>query len=182
MSLNKRLRTAVGNYLFLKKVKQVHRQQKVVNFEDAKIIGLLYDATDEHNYETVRNYVKKIRESRKEVKTLGYIDLKELPENKFAKLGFDFFTKKNLNWSMIPNYPIVTNFTNEKFDILVNLCPENFFPLQYISAVSKAKFKVGKYEPKNIACYDMMLNVNGTISLKNFIEQVDVFLKMVNKK
>ncbi len=179
MSLNRRIRQAVADYVFNKKIKALERTHKVVSMEDARNIGILYDATDEGNYEVVTQYLRFLRNKQKEVKTLGFVDKKELPQNKFAKLGIDFFTKKHLNWQLIPTHPLVNNFINENFDILINLSVDKCFPLQYISAVSKAKFRVGRYELGHTNYYDLMINIETDSTLKNFIEQIDHYLNLV---
>ncbi|MEO5571269.1 MAG: hypothetical protein ABIT08_00495 [Bacteroidia bacterium] len=146
------------------------REQKSVPFSEAKTIGILYDATNERDYELVKKFVKEIREQKKDVLALGYYNAKELPNMRYVKLGLDFFTKKSLNWHLKPNQAAISNFINAKFDILINLTIEKNFPLKYIFAKTKAKFKIGKYDKKNAAYYDMMIQTDENVSLGKFIE------------
>src|ERR1039457_2243173 len=107
---------ALANRKFQKEIRSFHRNRMVVSIKDAKKIGVLYNATESEDFEIVKTYVRKLLGDKKEVTSLGYVDKKELPSNQFAKLGLDFFTKKNLNWYLIPNSTLVTNFINEEFD------------------------------------------------------------------
>ncbi len=182
MSIRKKVRLAVADYVFAKKIKDFRHTHKMVSIEDAKKIGILYDATNEKNYEVVTQYLRFLRSKQKEVKTLGFVDKKQLPKNQFAKLGIDFFTKKHLDWKMIPKHPLVNNFINENFDILINLSIEKCFPLQYIAAVSKAKFRVGRYEMGYTNYYDLMINIESKSTLKNFIQQIDHYLNLIKPK
>src|SRR6185436_6813819 len=150
VSLSKKIRVKLGNLRFLNEVKSLKRKPEVVGFSEAKKIGLLYDATDQYSFEVVKAYVKNVRNQQKDILALGYVDKKELPQNQFAQFGIDFFTRKHLNWQMIPHTTIVKNFINEQFDILINLNNGKCFPLQYIAAVSHAKFRVGRFDKKNI--------------------------------
>lgn len=179
MGLRKSIRSKLGNYRFHQEIKKVKLKREVVGFEEAKKIGLLYDATEDHNYEVVKQYVKSIRSMQKEVLALGYVDKKVLPSNQFAQYGLDFFTRKNLNWQMIPGNPIVTNFINERFDILINLNSNKCFPLRYISAVSHARFRVGRFDKKDMLCYDLMIKVNGENGIKIFIEEAEKYLRQI---
>ncbi len=179
MGLRKNIRSKLGNYRFLQEIKKVKLKHEVVGFDEAKKIGLLYDATDDTNYEIVKQYVKTIRSQQKEVLALGYVDKKILPVNKFAQYGLDFFTRKNLNWQMIPSNPIVTNFINEKFDILINLNNNKCFPLLYISAVSHSRFRVGRFDKKDVSCYDLMIQVKGEQGIKVFIEEAENYLRQI---
>src|SRR5689334_3862564 len=138
MMIPEKIRAMFGNFRFRRELEksQIHRES--VGFAEAKKIGLLYDATNDDNFEIMKKYVKHVRGLQKEVFALGYVDAKELPQNKFAQYGIDFFTKKDLSWQMIPRNLAVTNFINEDFDIVVNLTNNDIFPLCYIAGVSKA--------------------------------------------
>jgi len=182
MNLSQRIKTQFANLRFKQDLQKVKQKREVVGFDEAKKIGLLYDATDNYNFDIVKQYVKTIRGQQKDILALGYVDRKQLPQNQFAQYGLDFFTRKNLNWQMIPNNPIVTNFINEKFDILVNLTSNKCFPLRYISAVSHARFRVGRFDRKNVFCYDMMINVKGEPGIKNVIEEVENYLRQIKTR
>lgn len=179
MSINKNIRSKIANYLFLREMQHHKRTHKSVPFTEAKKIGILYDSTNEREYEIVKKFVKDIRAQQKDVLALGYYDSKELPSTRFAKLGLDFFTKKSLNWYMKPHHPLINNFINADFDILINLNIEKSFPLKYISARTKAKFKIGKYDKKNAPYCDMMIQTEESISLGKFIEQVLHYLNLL---
>jgi len=107
---------------------------------------------------------------------LGFYDQKELPPMRFSKLGLDFFTRKDLNWYQKPNAPIVKNFVQREFDILIDLHMVNSIPFRYIVASSKANFKIGKYERLSTPFYDFMLSVSDETKFPQFLEQVNHYL------
>lgn len=179
MKLNKRLRQIIANYLFLREFRNHKRNFESVTFDEAKRIGILYEATSDANYETVKQFVKEIRAQQKDVLALGYVDYNELPNMRFAKLGLDFFTRKSVNWKLKPQHPSVSNFIDTDFDILINLNTEKCFPLKYISAVTRARFKVGRYDPRNLPFCDLMIEAGENIGLKDFINQVTYYLKLL---
>ena len=174
----RKLRSQLANYFFNREIRNHVRKPHTVPFEDVKTIGILYEATDEQNYELVKSYVKEIRDQKKDVLALGYIDQKELPNMRFAKLGLDFFTRKSLNWHLRPVHPMVTKFMNADFDILIFLNIDKSIPLKYIAASAKAKFKIGKYDRKNSRFCDFMIKTEEHIPLKQFIELVNQYLKV----
>ena len=157
------------------------QDHEAVGFDEAKKIGILYDATDASNFEIVKAYVKNVRSRQKDILALGYVDRKELPSNQFAQYGLDFFTRKHLNWQMIPQYTIVSNFMVEKFDILINLTSNSCFPLRYITALSHARFRVGPFDRKNMMCYDLMIDTKGEEGIKVFIEEVENYLRQIKR-
>ena len=170
---------AVGNMIFMTRLRLPQKRRQVVSFEQARKIGMLYDATLEGDYESVKNYVKTIRADHKEVVALGYVDGKDLSRNQFAQLGLDFFTRKDLNWNMIPHSLEVRNFINEPFDIHTNLNDSNCFPLNYISAMSKARFRIGRYSKTNLHHFDFLIEAGNSTSLQQFIKEADKYLRVI---
>ncbi len=179
MNLPGKIRAGIGHYLFKKRYRQNFRQPKVVSFQNARNIGILYDATDMETYEVVKNYVKDIRSYSKEVLALGFVDKPELHRDQFAKLGLDFFTRKNVNWHMIPSGMVVSNFINKPYDILINLSTAKCFPLHYISALSSASFKIGMFNRRNEPFYDLLLDIKDNRSLPQFITHVNHYLNII---
>jgi hypothetical protein len=180
MNLNKRIRIAIGRYLFKNKLKGIKRKSAVISLADARKIGILYNATNMKHYELVKQYVKDLRTRfQKDVLALGFVDKKELPPMQFAKLGLDFFTKTSLNWHMIPHHPIVNNFINSDFDILISLNTEKCFPLQYVAAFSKARFRIGIFDGTNTSSFDMMIDTGDDKSLKNLISHINHYLHKI---
>ncbi len=182
MMLNKAIRSRLGKIHFMKELKKVRHKREVVSFDEANKIGLLYDATDEKDFEAVKSYVKSIRTNfKKDILAMGFVDKKELPQAQFAQYGLDFFTKKDLNFKMIPVNPIVQNFIDAKFDILINLNSGKCFPLYYISAMSNARFRVGRYLRSAVDSYDMMVEIKGDPGIKTVIQEIEHFLKVIKK-
>ena len=183
MKLYGKVRSALGRYSFKKELKKINNVHETVGFDEAKKIGILYDATEESDYEVVKEYVKRIRaEYKKDILAMGFVEKKKLPHSQFAQYGFDFFCLKDLDFRMIPNDPIVTNFINERFDILIHLQIQPCFPLQYIASLSQARFRVGRYKKNHVASYDMMINMKGNPGIKQVIEETEHFLRKLNTK
>ncbi|MBS1765546.1 MAG: hypothetical protein JSS90_11325 [Bacteroidetes bacterium] len=182
MKLGRAIKQKAANYLFYRELQKHPHTPRTLSFNDARTIGILYDATIERNYETVKAYVKHLRDDfKKDVLALGYYDGKELPPMRFSKLGLDFFTQKNLNWHFKPSHPMVSKFVNVDFDYLICLNIERNIPLKYISAVTKAGFKIGRYEKSSQGLYDFMISVNGNVLLPQFIDLVNNYLKHIGK-
>ena len=179
MNLRKKFKNTVASYLLERELKDQHRDYRSVSFDEAQRIGILYDATNELDYEMIKRFVKETRAQQKEVLALGFYDRKDLPDTRFVKLGLDFFTRRSLNWHLKPRHPRITNFMNAGFDILINLNIEKCFPLKYISAHTRAKFKIGKYDKRNSRICDFMVKTNDDIPVGKLIEQFLHYLKQI---
>ncbi|MFM2206076.1 MAG: hypothetical protein RL213_51 [Bacteroidota bacterium] len=154
-----------------------------VGFSEARRIGILYDATDAADFEAVKDYIKRIRtDFRKDLLSLGFVDKKKLPKEQFPQYGMDLFTRKGIDFRMVPNDPIVHNFINERFDILINLHDGKLLPLRYVSAMSNARFRVGRYDKRSVDSYDMMVNLTGNPSVSQILEETEAFLRKLNNR
>ena len=108
----------------------------------AKRIGILFDATLPENVVSVNRYAELLKRENKEVTLLGYIDAKK----NFGQPAFNFISKKDVNWIFKPRDQKVMKFINEDFDVLVNAWFAEYYPLQFISTLSKAGLRVGAFE------------------------------------
>jgi hypothetical protein len=183
MILNKELRAWFGNNRFLREIKKLDRKREVISFDEASRIGILYDATDERDSETIKNYVKNIRTNfKKDIFAIGYVDRNMVTKNQFPQVGIDFFTRKDLNFSLRPVSAVVNNFINEEFDILINLTTQKYYPLIYISALSKARFRVSRFSSNYSGYFDMMIKLSGDPPIKTVIDEIEHFLRLIKKE
>ncbi|MBP8824648.1 MAG: hypothetical protein KBH07_13485 [Flavobacteriales bacterium] len=165
-------------------VREVRPDRKPVakNLAASVKVGLIYLVSDEAAHNQVRIYVKKLKEELglTKIMALGYCEAKVLPHHLHAKLNFDVFSLKDLNWYRIPHGNVVQNFMAEEFDILIDLTVHDLLPLQYILAKSKARFKVGRQSGTNAHFLDMMIDTAGADSLPQLIANLDRYLMMIN--
>jgi len=177
------IKTIIGNYLLKKELSKQHRHVEVTNLSTANKVGILYYAEDEATYKTVKEFVGSLREEEgiRKIKTIGYVDKKEVPEHFPLKLEFDYFSKKDLNWYQKPSCIPVDNFLQEDFDILIDLSVEEHYPLKYLLTHTKAKFKVGKQHQGKNAIFDMRIELEQVKSLRFLITQLKHYLNIINK-
>jgi hypothetical protein len=123
----------------------VRRNVVSCNIKDAESIGILFNATDQVSFEIVKEFVKNLTTKKNSIDVLGYVDSKQLIDHYLYRKGFDFFTRKQLNWYYKPETDNVKAFINKPFDILINLSLDEPYPILYILASSMAKFKAGLY-------------------------------------
>ncbi|MGZ4034493.1 MAG: DUF6913 domain-containing protein [Bacteroidia bacterium] len=179
----KRIKQSIANRSLKKEMLSLFRNRKPnrFSFEKIKTVGILFDATNSEDYEIVKRYVVYLREHLKKVKVIGFFSTKEIPALTYSKLEYDFFSTKEINWLGKPSSPVVQNFINEEYDLLIDLNIRDYFPLKYISALSKAAFKVGKFDENDTEIYDMMIDADNTKTIKYFLRQIDTYITMLNK-
>ncbi len=180
MEFFENIKRKVGFYL-LGKEDLPKRTPKVANLETAKTIGILYDATTVENYNAVKDFVKILKDQKKQVKTLGYVGLDIPKDFQQAKLDFDFFLKKDLNWYNMPGHHLVDNFCNDQFDILIDFTLTPLLPQLFVLTWSKAKCKVGRQDEQFAYLFDIMIDINKKPELKYLIQQVRHYLTLINQ-
>lgn len=181
MTILDTIKNKIGDYVFQKKFNALKRSVKTTNLKNAITIGIIYNASNEDTCNKVKAFVKVLKDDKKKVKALGYIDGKVLESYHLAKLEFDFFSPADLNWYGHQNSAVINNFTNEKFDILLDLNFDNCKPTYYIAALSKSTFKVGKLSPQNKLSHDFLIDISqSNSSVDFFIKQVQHYLQLMN--
>lgn len=174
------IKERIGQYLLRRKVKKIKRKRVICNLDLAQTVGIIFNANSQASYERASQFANFLMNNKEiQVFAIGYVDNKEMLKFFADKKGFKFFSKKNLNWFGKPQNPSVDFFIDKQFDILMDLSLQDFYPIQYITALSKAKLKVGRFvEDENY--YDFMLDIKKDRTLDNLINQIELYLSIVN--
>lgn len=180
MGLIENIKSTYAKRQIKSEAKNVSRRKIVSNIDDAKTVGIVFPFTDKEDFELLKKYVLYLREMKKKVKAIGYYKTKEEPNIQYSKVDYDFFSKKSHNWYGKPSDHLVTNFIEEEFDIMIDINPNEDSVITYIAAMSKAKFKVGRFD-ENDYIHDLMFEAPKEKGLKFFLRQVDTYLAMINK-
>lgn len=144
-------------------------------FSQAERIGILFNASDKSEYPIVNRYIKQLIDKGIRVSALGYFEDKlEHPD-----FSFNYFNKKNVSLTFQPKGEMIDNFINTRFDILFNLYLEDNLMLSYISALSKANMRIGKYND-NTDYYDLMIDIPMGNGLQYFIDETEKILESIN--
>ncbi|MFC2101376.1 DUF6913 domain-containing protein [Bacteroidota bacterium] len=174
-------RNNFGNYLLRKQLRTVYRNRSMVNLAHAKRIGILYSLISPSDYKDVESFVMLLQKEHKEVKALGYVQDKEMVSQFLPKLSYDFFSQQELNWYHKPMNTRVNDFISTEYDLLIDLTREDDLPLKFIAGLSRARCKVGKFSEKNNSYYDLMIKADPSISVSEFIKQIQHYLTIIQQ-
>jgi hypothetical protein len=179
MSAIKNIQEKVGRFLMNKESKRLKRKVKAFSIEKASTIGVIYNATNRNDAETVKKFIQYLKEERKDVLSLGFIDSKDSSDLVKPHLNYSYFDKRNLSKSFIPKGGDIENFINKPFSILIDLNTEHCFPIEYISTLSNAKFKVGAKGFYHDKVCDLIIDIEENRQLNFYIIQIKHYLKMI---
>lgn len=175
-----RIRLFIGKYYFHKEASKFETSRKMTNLNDARRIGILYTLNEVPDYEAVSEFVSELQHDQKEVKALGFVRNKNLISRFLPKLSYDFFSKKDITWFCKPIHQQVKDFIEKEFDILIDLSVHDSFPLKYISGLSRALCRVGKFSEENVEYYDLMIEIKSNITLNEYLGYIKHYLTIIN--
>ncbi len=182
MSAIKKIKEKYRKFFFRRELKKITRHKKVINYFDAKNIGIIYDASIEENYLLITSFTKELQQEGKKVNTLGYIRQKKKPEYSFPKLIFGFFSSEDFKWNYKYKSNYVKEFVESEFDILIDFSPDDIFLAKYVAGLSKACYKVGTYSEDYYNIYDLLIEVSKSCTLEELMEHSVHYLKTINSQ
>jgi hypothetical protein len=181
MELFREIRLKIGNSILSKKTGKVKRKVYYSNISRIKNIGIIWDASKPEDFVNLSEFHQSMNDRNINVSILGYYPGKELPDKYTALRYLSCIRRKEISFFYIPVSEESDSFTNTMFDILIDINFEKLFPLSYISALSKASFKVGLFDPEtNSNTFDLMIELKKPVSVKDYLTQVVHYLEMIN--
>jgi hypothetical protein len=181
MELFRELRLKIGNSILSKKLEQVKRKVCYSNINRIKTIGIIWDASKSQDFISLSKFHQKMNERGINVTILGYYPGKELPDQYTALRYLTCIKKKEINFFYLPASNEAENFMNTIFDILIDINFEQVFPIHYISALSRANFKVGLFNrDANNSTFDLMIELKKPVSIEDYLSNVIHYLEMIN--
>jgi hypothetical protein len=181
MELLKNIRLKVGTAILAKKMTTAKRHIEYSNFSLVKKIGVVWNASNTQEFISLSRFYQKMHERNIEVSILGYFSGKNLPDQYTALRYLTCIRRKELSFLFQPVSTEANAFINNRFDIVIDINFEKLLPLQYISALSKAAFKVGLFDPKSINNpFDLMMEIKQPVDIDNYLNQVIQYLEMIN--
>ena len=174
------LKTKLARRKLNKMLMQEHRVVKACGLSSASKVGIIYDATDELQFEVVRKFLFVLKNRLPVVKAFGYVDSNELSNFHIQPLEFSFFCRKDLDWLGFPREEVISEFCDTDFDILLCLDIEEKTPLSYLKIRTKAGFRAGAYAEKNVGLLDVMINLDDeNSSLDDLVKQLMHYLENI---
>ncbi len=180
MELVENIRLKIGEFILAKKLANSRRKVYYSNLSVVKNIGIVWDASNLNEFQSLSRFYQTMQEKNINVKILGYFPGKDLPDQYTAIRFLTCIKKSELNFLLLPVSPESGSFINNHFDILIDVNFRNLFPLQYISSLSNARFKVGLFEPENGASpFDLMMEIKKPVDIDNYLNETIQYLGMI---
>ncbi|MCG9880299.1 MAG: hypothetical protein MH472_06845 [Bacteroidia bacterium] len=181
MSWIDNIKNKIGSWLLNRQVKQKKGMLEIPSFTNVHEIGIIYNATESMQEEHINGIAHFLREQGKKVHTIGFVNAKTLPHNRKFHISSTYFWREQLNAFNIPQEEKVGLFMQHKFDLVLNLYFEPIFPLQAMSTLCKAKFKMGPQIPGSLAFNDSVIDMGSDQNAKSLASQIIHYLNVINQ-
>lgn len=153
--------------------KSATKQHVPVSLQNAKKIGILFDAENSAENATIVAFSEKLKSASKDVQLLGFVS-----ERAFgSSYPFPFFTSKDLSWYGKPGGGTCGYFMHFPFDMLITFSNVSIPTLDYISSQSSAKFRIGFCQQENLKDFDVILLPQKQKTFAGFINSIELYLK-----
>jgi hypothetical protein len=174
-------RTKVAHYFYSKLKKKV-KPTKIndFKFDQVKSVGIIFD-NDSSSVNTLIENLSKEFKSKSGVVSFFMLGYEVEDNNRPNQIGIPtvYITNKELNWYGMPKFKDAKNFIDTPFDLLINLASNETWAIKFCSLLSKAKFKVGRYD-ENSNVYDFMINISDDANSSKTYKLIIDYLKIIN--
>jgi len=167
------LKEIFANRKLDKLITKTNRQIVFPNISTVKNIGVIWQPTQKEAFQYLKNYF-----NREQIIFRGFCVFEEITN---PHQDSNTLTVKDLDFWGLPKKEKVSDFTNIKFEILLNIAMQNNLAVDYITALSKAQFKVGS-SPNGKNYFDMNINIGENTNPMYLAKQQIFYLAQLNKK
>jgi hypothetical protein len=176
------LKKRTGYYVLQRRQKNVIRNKRLVNLDEAKTICIVYKVNTQNDFNLIKDLTRVLTSGKKNVLALGFVNRDDIPNYCIAANAGYYFTRKDLNWYGAPRTDYLKGLMKKEFDILIDFSLDDTFINRYISSLSVSCFKVGLHTDYNQAHLDMMIKMEETAELDEFILQTLNYLRMFKSR
>lgn len=176
--------SAIKTYLQERALKKAllneHRNRQFVSLSNAAHIGLVCIVDNERNWRAILDFSKTLQQYGGRVWILGvfYGNLK--PLWMVETIAHSLCSETEMNIYGLPRGVMVNDFIHRPLDILIDVSSAPNFQCRYISALSRARFKIGESHPANMAYYDYLLQIKQELSFEEKFKQIIHYIDLIH--
>jgi hypothetical protein len=154
----------------LKRASHVVRSVVLCSPDQVKKVGIVWHEKDVKAFQYLQEY---FRNRNAIVRFLCFSEAKTATDS-------NIITKKETNWLGFPVGGAVETFLSADFDLLINITTQPCFPLEVITALSGASFKIG-WDYNQTGFYDLSVDVSANPDSLYLAEQQLFYLQTFNQ-
>lgn len=157
----------------LKKIADTIQHNPVLpSVENAKLIGVIWHPSQKEAFHHLKSYFNKPQ--------VVFREFCVFEENMNPLPDTNTLTVRDINWWGLPKPEKTEDFLNIQFDILFNIATQQNLILDYLTLISKAKFKVGSTDNES-NFFDLNINIEKKDDAIYLVKQQIFYLVQLNK-
>lgn len=147
------------------------RKVKFISFSDARRVGFIFQNNIDGNFEEIEKFIAFLLEKHITFYGIAIFNIKQKNKTSFKNERVIQLESVDLKYSGVPKSHKIANFIKNEFDILIDFTPEYNFTSHYLSVISKAQFKIGRYSFENTP-YDFVLEQSENKNIDDFMKRL----------
>ena len=154
--------------------------RNVVNYQQVNKIGILFHLTEDVDPEPLAQFIRKLEQDHKKLKILTYLESTHSHPYRFY---IDSFQKDDISWTgRIEEIPKIRQFLDTPFDYLFCIESEPQPVFNIILNKSSANCRVGLYDEKRTALFELMVQNPDWKDLPHTLEQMLIYTKKLKNE
>ncbi|MGI9541870.1 MAG: DUF6913 domain-containing protein [Cyclobacteriaceae bacterium] len=160
-----------------KLLKSNRSKRETVNYDAVNEIGILFTIVDREKHNAIKQLAKQFKADGKQVEVLCFLGK--------GKENYDFLynyiSSTDISALGKMNSGSAITFAKKNFDYLFYVDLHSNIYLENILAMSNAKCRVGIFEEKKDAFFELMLNINRDKKISQLVDQMYYYTKKLGK-
>jgi hypothetical protein len=174
-----KIRASFGEKMLAKKYKTLVRQKQTHNFNTAKKAGIIFTAGNPEDFRQIKEFSKYLTNLHIETTVVGYLNADIISDDLLFLGNISIFCNKDLDFFFRPTHKDALDFMSKKFDLLFDLSLTDHFPSRFISSLSPAVFKAGRFS-EDTTYLDFMIDIHSKPNTEFLIEQIKNYVSILN--
>jgi len=150
------------------------KNPKIKGHNPSDRIAFLVDGRQSEKLKVIEKYIDHLQQIGKDI-TLLFLTDHTHPE----QVSFQAFNQKSFTWYHIPKAPVVIDFIQKDFDLLISFNDEQIPEIKAIVDLSNAKFKIGIMEGHS-NLFDLVINPLKAYDWSNYIKTLEKTLDQLS--
>ncbi|MGM0527069.1 MAG: DUF6913 domain-containing protein [Bacteroidota bacterium] len=174
------IRLLGGRLVLNQRLKNMRRYKKFNNLHNSHKIGIVWDGSNTEDFGAITEFYQEMQKINIQVDIVCYYPKAVLPDEYTAIRYLTCIKKSDLNFFFVPQSDDIDEFINTPYEILIDINSNDYFPVKYITALSRAEFKVGDESSTYRDKLDMTISITKKHDAAYYLQQIKYYLEMIN--
>ncbi len=180
MELLNRIRLFFSRFILEQQFKRINRHKKFNNLRNAHKIAIVWDGSNIADFKAITDFFQEMQKRNIQVDVVCYYPKTVLPDEYTLIRYLTCIKQSDLNFLLIPKSDDIDEFINTPYEILIDINNNNYFPVKYVTVMSRAQFKVGAESSTYRDKLDMTIKMTKEYDPAYYLQQVKYYLEMIN--